>query len=514
MQIRPDPILAKNFSKQSLTAVESPGGTSSDADQTTTATNVIMEQQVENLAEPLQTIATCKGNEQNAEVDDEQTKAQTKANKDLSRTDDHDNTTKQTSERIKHNIKLYLKPGEENHSRVFKAGGADGKNATQAQKTFGEKNADKARNKTEIGSTSSQGNASPTHNGRQEEQSYHNRRIISERGCLIDKKSRQCSDAKAGNSEQQLTSLRDMQVCLRTLQRKNAMARQAKAYVREQAIQESRISETLSYSPTMSKDLDQQPTNLTAIRRFLASEQHHQLEEAISELFRIESYLEEIQNSQWEAKGDSEACPEQQVPSEGCFQIEDQYLIKDQQGQSQQKLAIVNCLDISESMGNKPGFTITQEAIAFLTAAAQRLAVPVGILSFNDSVNVIKDLDHHSKDWCYNLEAITPGGGMNCSKVLQTATQMLSRARAAVKIVVVITDGNDSGNHFTRRYLERVEESLGIRVIGIGIGPEGYKVRQKYRYGINIQETASLSERLPSLINKLIARTLKVPEAH
>jgi uncharacterized membrane protein len=141
--------------------------------------------------------------------------------------------------------------------------------------------------------------------------------------------------------------------------------------------------------------------------------------------------------------------------------------------------AVVFVLDNSGSMGRPVASSVhTQQEIANEAAAlaVRTLAKTdlIGVVVFNSQTSVLQPLKPNTdpKVTQERLLSIAPGGGTVMGPALEEAWRQLKGARAAVRHVVVLSDGRSMDWQALPGLAQRMKAEDGITVSTIGVGDE------------------------------------------
>lgn len=141
--------------------------------------------------------------------------------------------------------------------------------------------------------------------------------------------------------------------------------------------------------------------------------------------------------------------------------------------------AVVLVLDNSGSMGRRVSASVyTQQEIANKAAAlaVQTLAKTdlVGVVVFNTDTTVLVPLglNTDAKTTAERIMSISPGGGTVMGPGLQQAWDQLKGVKAAVKHVIVMSDGRSMGSELLPAMAQRMKAEDGITVSTIGVGDD------------------------------------------
>jgi len=142
------------------------------------------------------------------------------------------------------------------------------------------------------------------------------------------------------------------------------------------------------------------------------------------------------------------------------------------------EMALVLVIDSSGSMGSPMA---RDDQMAFAKRAAQGLVGSLrrddelGVVAFSDIPQWIVPLKPLTDPTAamQRIEEIMPGGGTNMYPALESAFEALLRSRAAVKHILVLTDGHSSGGNFLG-LTDRMQRSrVSLATVGVGNGADG-----------------------------------------
>ncbi len=141
--------------------------------------------------------------------------------------------------------------------------------------------------------------------------------------------------------------------------------------------------------------------------------------------------------------------------------------------------AVVLVLDNSGSMGRRVSASVyTQQEIANQAAAlaVKSLAKTdlVGVVVFNSETTVLVPLGPNldAKTTAEKIMSISAGGGTIMGPGLQEAWKELKGVKAAVKHVIVMSDGRSMGSEVLPAIAQRMRAEDGITVSTIGVGDD------------------------------------------
>jgi Mg-chelatase subunit ChlD len=142
------------------------------------------------------------------------------------------------------------------------------------------------------------------------------------------------------------------------------------------------------------------------------------------------------------------------------------------------EIALVLVIDSSSSMGAPLGAT---DKLSYARQAAQAV-VPelrpedeLGVVAFADAPTWVVPLaKNRNRDAAVrSIDAISAGGGTNLYPALVTAYEALLRSRAAIKHMLVLTDGQSVGGDFLNLAERMARNRVGIATVGVGEGADG-----------------------------------------
>ena len=178
----------------------------------------------------------------------------------------------------------------------------------------------------------------------------------------------------------------------------------------------------------------------------------------------------------------------------------DNRIFQKAQDPKRKAVSVVGILDRSGSMqGEKLAYS--KEALAVIAEAFQEMNLPIGLLAFDNQVEVIKELEHdlYAEEWYQNLSEVEARGTTDDTLALQHAVKMLEDSDAITNIIVFITDG--IGNHRQEEEVKRIQEEYGYWVVGLGLGNDCTSVETTYPRGKVVENI----EDLPEVLSKEIA---------
>ncbi|MFM9995985.1 MAG: VWA domain-containing protein [Phycisphaerales bacterium] len=141
--------------------------------------------------------------------------------------------------------------------------------------------------------------------------------------------------------------------------------------------------------------------------------------------------------------------------------------------------AVIFVLDVSGSM-RRPvmGTTLSQQEVANEAAALAVKSLDkkdlVGVIVFSDVESVLVPLGPNSDPdrTAQRILSLSPGGGTNMGPGLREAALQLRDAKAAVKHVILVSDGRSLGHETLPDLAAEVHESDGVIISTISIGDE------------------------------------------
>jgi len=153
--------------------------------------------------------------------------------------------------------------------------------------------------------------------------------------------------------------------------------------------------------------------------------------------------------------------------------------------------AVVIVLDVSSSMfhSNIPDSPIqcAINATASLLDALNRAGVDTALLTFGDSVGVVKGFKDNAKKTIRKLSNIGSGGCTNDYFAVRYAHELLHGHNAQRKVCFVLTDGQ--GNGVDTKLQVQSGERLGITTIGLGIQLD---VSNVYKHNVTVRDVHSI----------------------
>ena len=153
--------------------------------------------------------------------------------------------------------------------------------------------------------------------------------------------------------------------------------------------------------------------------------------------------------------------------------------------------AVVIVLDVSSSMfhsdvANSP-MQCAINACASLLDALSKAGVDTALLTFGDSVGVLKGFNGNAKKTITALRHIGSGGCTNDYFAVRYAHELLHGHNAQRKVCFVLTDGQGNINE-TKAQVESGER-LGITTIGLGIQQ---RVGDVYKHNVTVRDVQSI----------------------
>lgn len=141
--------------------------------------------------------------------------------------------------------------------------------------------------------------------------------------------------------------------------------------------------------------------------------------------------------------------------------------------------AVVFVLDISGSMRRRVmGTTLSQQEVANEAAALAVRSLDkkdlVGVIVFSDVESVLVPLAPNSdpERTAQRILSLSPGGGTNMGPALREAAMQLRDAKAAVKHVILVSDGRSLSHETLPDLAGEVHESDGVIISTISIGDQ------------------------------------------
>lgn len=146
----------------------------------------------------------------------------------------------------------------------------------------------------------------------------------------------------------------------------------------------------------------------------------------------------------------------------------------------ERRTAIVLVLDSSGSMSASVGGSFkSQQQIANAAAAMAVRSLGqndlVGVIQFSNDASWVSPLAVNDKpaETAAAIESITPGGGTNIPPSLELARAALQNVEAAVKHVIVLSDGRSMGSELLPAMAERLaSEDINVSTISVGDGAD------------------------------------------
>jgi uncharacterized membrane protein len=141
--------------------------------------------------------------------------------------------------------------------------------------------------------------------------------------------------------------------------------------------------------------------------------------------------------------------------------------------------AVVFVLDNSGSMGRGVlGSVLTQQQIANQAAALAVRSLDskdlVSVITFNSTSSVVVPLSPNTdaKATASRILSIAPGGGTVMGPALLAARDQLAEVRAAVKHIIVLSDGRSVGHETLPQIAEQIHVETGATISAISVGDE------------------------------------------
>ncbi|MFK7825926.1 MAG: VWA domain-containing protein [Oligoflexales bacterium] len=170
----------------------------------------------------------------------------------------------------------------------------------------------------------------------------------------------------------------------------------------------------------------------------------------------------------------------------------------------EKSVELVICLDTSGSMSGEC-ITYAKDAVVVVAEMANELKFPWGLLTFSNSVDLLKELQKSEKEhnWEQALVDADASGGTDDFAALEKAVEMFteSDSEAEKKIILFMTDG--SGNNRQKEYVKQMQEE-GYWVIGIGIGQGTSYVAETYDRSVYVPKVEELPLELAQLMLELL----------
>jgi cobalamin biosynthesis protein CobT len=126
-------------------------------------------------------------------------------------------------------------------------------------------------------------------------------------------------------------------------------------------------------------------------------------------------------------------------------------------------------------------------ATASLLDALNRAGVDTALLTFGDSVGVVKGFKDNAKKTIRKLSNIGSGGCTNDYFAVRYAHELLHGHNAQRKVCFVLTDGQ--GNGVDTKLQVQSGERLGITTIGLGIQLD---VSNVYKHNVTVRDVHSI----------------------
>ncbi|MCA9272932.1 MAG: VWA domain-containing protein [Phycisphaerales bacterium] len=146
----------------------------------------------------------------------------------------------------------------------------------------------------------------------------------------------------------------------------------------------------------------------------------------------------------------------------------------------ERRTAIVLVLDSSGSMSASVGGSFkSQQQIANAAAALAVRSLGandlVGVIRFSNNASWVKELGPNDNplETASAIESIMPGGGTNIPPGLEMARQALKGVDAAVKHIIVLSDGRSMGSDLLPAMAEQLaSEDINVSTISVGDGAD------------------------------------------
>jgi Ca-activated chloride channel family protein len=142
-------------------------------------------------------------------------------------------------------------------------------------------------------------------------------------------------------------------------------------------------------------------------------------------------------------------------------------------------IEIVLCLDVSGSMLAQdftPNRLLASQKVA-REFVNRRKGDRIGLVVFAGQSLTLCPITTDHKALLYQLETINYGilkDGTSIGSGLASSVERLRTGQAASKIVVLLTDGEDTGGKMDPVTAKEIAKTFGIKVYTIGVGTEGY----------------------------------------
>lgn len=165
---------------------------------------------------------------------------------------------------------------------------------------------------------------------------------------------------------------------------------------------------------------------------------------------------------------------------------------------------VVLCMDVSGSMlaqDFEPNRLAASQQVA-RRFVAQRPGDRIGLVIFSGQSFTLCPVTHDHAALLQQLDQVNYGllaDGTSIGSGLASAVERLRTSPAKSKVVVLLTDGEDTGGKIDPTTAKRLAASFGIKVYTIGVGTTGYaKVPYKTAMGTTVveQEKVSIDEDL------------------
>lgn len=112
--------------------------------------------------------------------------------------------------------------------------------------------------------------------------------------------------------------------------------------------------------------------------------------------------------------------------------------------------SVVIGVDRSSSMGDAGKDLLAAESVVFLTKQLTDIGINVGIVTYEQDVQVLKNIDNMKPNYKFIYgEIANSRGGTNDYPAMRKAYQMLSKAPEGKKIFIMLSDGSPGGYHDT-----------------------------------------------------------------
>jgi len=142
-------------------------------------------------------------------------------------------------------------------------------------------------------------------------------------------------------------------------------------------------------------------------------------------------------------------------------------------------IEIVLCLDVSGSMLAKDFSPNRLEAAQNVAAAFinKRKGDKIGLVVFSGQSLTICPVTTDHKALLFQLDNITYGNlpdGTSIGSGLASSVERLRQGAATSKVIILLTDGEDTGGKMSPDVAKDLAITFGIKVYTIGVGTEGY----------------------------------------